>query len=34
MILLDTVVLSEIRKSRPSPKLMTWLKAQREDQLF
>ena len=34
MILLDTVVLSEIRKSRPSPKLMAWLKAQREDQLF
>ncbi|NJM44528.1 MAG: type II toxin-antitoxin system VapC family toxin [Brachymonas sp.] len=34
MILLDTVVLSEIRKSRPSPKLMAWLKAQREEQLF
>lgn len=34
MILLDTMVLSEIRKSRPSPKVMTWLKAQREDQLF
>jgi toxin FitB len=34
MILLDTVVLSEIRKSRPSPKVMAWLKAQREDQLF
>lgn len=34
MILLDTVVLSEIRKSRPSPKVMAWLKAQKEDQLF
>lgn len=34
MILLDTVVLSEIRKSRPSAKVMQWLKNQREDQLF
>ena len=34
MILLDTMVLSEIRKSRPSPKVIAWLKAQREDQLF
>jgi toxin FitB len=34
MILLDTVVLSEIRKSRPSAKVMQWLKSQREDQLY
>lgn len=34
MILLDTMVLSEIRKSRPSPKVMAWLKAQKEEQLF
>jgi toxin FitB len=34
MILLDTVVLSEIRKSRPSAKVMQWLKNQREDQLY
>jgi toxin FitB len=34
MILLDTVVLSEIRKSRPSANVMAWLKGQREDQLY
>ncbi len=34
MILLDTVVLSEIRKNRPSPQVTAWLKARREDQLF
>jgi toxin FitB len=34
MILLDTVVLSEIRKSRPSAKVMAWLQSQREDQLY
>ena len=34
MILLDTVVLSELRKSRPSPKVLTWLQNQQPDQLF
>ena len=34
MILLDTVVLSELRKSRPSPKVLAWLKKQRAEQLF
>lgn len=34
MILLDTVVLSELRKTRPSPKVLTWLQKQLPDQLF
>jgi toxin FitB len=34
MILLDTVVLSELRKSKPSPKVVTWLQKQRPDELF
>ncbi len=34
MILLDTVVLSELRKRRPSPKVLTWLQNQQPDQLF
>lgn len=34
MILLDTVVLSELRKSRPSTKVLVWLQKQQPDQLF
>ena len=34
MMLLDTVVLSELRKSRPSPKVLAWLKKQPAQQLF
>jgi len=34
MILLDTVVLSELRKHQPSPKVMRWLTAFRDDDLF
>ena len=34
MILLDTVVLSELRKTRPSAKVLAWLKKQQADQLF
>lgn len=34
MILLDTVVLSELRKSRPLPKVVAWLHRQQADQLF
>ena len=34
MILLDTVVLGELRKSRPSPKVLTWLTKQHAEQLF
>lgn len=32
--LLDTVVLSELRKARPSPKVVRWIKAQRVETLF
>jgi len=32
--LLDTVVLSELRKAKPSRKLVQWIKAQRADSLF
>jgi toxin FitB len=32
--LLDTVVLSEMRKSKPSPKVLAWLKRQKFDDLF
>jgi toxin FitB len=34
VILLDTVVVSEFRKSRPSPPALAWLRAQRADDLF
>ena len=34
MILLDTVVLSELRKPRPSPAVVRWLSAQRDSELF
>jgi toxin FitB len=34
MILLDTVVLSELRKARPSPQVIKWLGKQREQDLF
>jgi toxin FitB len=34
MILLDTVVLSELRKTRPSAKVLAWLRQQQSDQLF
>ncbi len=34
MILLDTVVLSELRKARPSSKVLAWLQKQQADQLF
>ena len=34
MILLDTVVLSELRKTQPNTKVMTYLRAQREDATF
>ena len=32
--LLDTVVLSELRKTRPSRKVVQWLKAQKRESLF
>ena len=34
MMLLDNVVLSELRKSRPAPKVLAWLKTQQAKQLF
>lgn len=34
MILLDTVVLSELRKRNPHPSLIRWLRTQRPDELF
>ncbi len=34
MILLDTVILSELRKRRPSPKVVNWLKKHRDSDLF
>lgn len=34
MILLDTVVLSELRKRSPQPEVVGWLRAQRPDELF
>jgi predicted nucleic acid-binding protein len=34
MILLDTVVLSELRKARPSPGVINWLSRQRDSELF
>ena len=34
MILLDTVVLSELRKSRPDPAVVAWLQGQDERELF
>ncbi len=34
MILLDTVVLSELRKSRPAPAVLEWLGTFREEELF
>lgn len=34
MILLDTVVLSELRKRKPHPSVIRWLRAQRPDELF
>jgi len=34
MILLDTVVLSELRKPRPSPAVVKWLSGQRDSELF
>lgn len=34
MILLDTVVLSELRKAQPSPAVINWLSSQRDSELF
>ena len=34
MILLDTVVISELHKCRPSPTLLNWLAGVRDDDLF
>ncbi|MFP5382356.1 MAG: PIN domain-containing protein, partial [Gammaproteobacteria bacterium] len=34
MILLDTVVLSELRKRQPSPALLEWLAGVQDDELF
>lgn len=34
MILLDTVILSELRKNRASPEMMRWLARIRDDDLF
>jgi predicted nucleic acid-binding protein len=34
VILLDTVVVSEFRKARPSPRAVAWLRGHREDDLF
>jgi predicted nucleic acid-binding protein len=34
MILLDTVVLSELRKPRPSPAVVKWLSEQSDSELF
>ena len=34
MILIDTVVLSELRKKQPSAKVVRWLSAQRDSDLF
>ena len=34
MILLDTVDLSETRKSKPSPKVIAWLKTLRDDDIY
>lgn len=34
MILLDAVVLSELRKARPSSKVLAWMKKQQPDQVF
>jgi toxin FitB len=34
MILLDTVVLSELRKNRPSPKVIQWLEQHQDNDLF
>lgn len=34
MILLDTVVLSELRKSQPSAAVVQWLSSQRDSELF
>ena len=34
MILLDTVVVSEFRKARPSPKVVSWLRLVRENDLY
>lgn len=34
MILLDTIILSELRKSRPSPKVLAWLQGQQSERLF
>lgn len=34
MILLDTMVLSELRKRRPHPKVVAWLREQPADQVF
>lgn len=34
MILLDTVVVSELRKSRPSAKVLVWMRSLRADETF
>jgi hypothetical protein len=34
LILLDTVVLSELRKKRPSPKVLAWMHERHDDELF
>jgi toxin FitB len=34
MILLDTVVLSELRKSRPSPKVIQWIQQHQDNDFF
>jgi toxin FitB len=34
MILLDTVILSELRKNRPSPKVVQWLKQHQDSDFY
>jgi len=34
MFLIDTVVISELRKSRPSPTVIRWFRSQRDSDLF
>ena len=34
MILLDTVVVSELRKARPNPRVMAWMRGLRETDVF
>ncbi len=34
MILLDTVIVSELRKARPNPRVMAWMRGLRETDVF